>query len=64
MMCKHKWKFLSETTTESQLEHAARVMPPHTVKGYPSQVCDADRKHIQVFTCELCGRLKRFVEDI
>jgi len=66
MFCKHDWQVLSETTTESKFEHAMKVLKP-SVEGkftIPGQMSDADRKHIQVFTCSKCGKLKRFVENI
>ena len=62
MFCKHDWKVLSETTTESKIEH---------VKNVGGVVAEGNiafgffiRKHIQVFKCDRCGKLKRFVEDI
>lgn len=63
MFCKHKWKLLSETVTESIFEHAMKQGVGRNIK-LPWQLCDAARKHIQVFTCEKCGTLKRFVENI
>ena len=68
MFCKHKWVMLSETTTESKFEismktiYAGEGLLEKT--GLPHQLCDADRKHIQVFACEKCGKMKRFVERI
>ena len=66
MFCKHKWKVLSETTTVSQFEHAITVLKPSTQGRLtiPGQMCDADRKHIQIVACDKCGKLKRFVERI
>jgi hypothetical protein len=64
--CKHEWELLTETITESQFEHAASII--RSVSGgkvnIPGQMCDAERKHIQVFTCTECGILKRFVERV
>lgn len=58
--CKHDWKMLSETTTKSQLEHMREVgFSPETIDRFV-----LDRKHIQVITCNECGKLKRFVENI
>jgi Fe2+ or Zn2+ uptake regulation protein len=31
---------------------------------FPSQMSCAERKHIAVFVCDKCGKLKRFVEEI
>jgi len=65
MFCKHKWALLSETVTKSKYEHAMAKMGSNcTSIKLPWQLCDADRKHIQVFVCEKCGKMNRFVEDI
>ncbi len=65
MFCKHKWYLMSDMVTKSKFEHAMEVSPDN-VKSVkiPRQMCSASRKHIQVFTCEKCGKLKRFVEAI
>lgn len=58
MFCKHEWKVLSETTTESQMELAVRL---GAVKlKNPSSY----RQHIQIVTCSKCGKLKRFTETL
>lgn len=66
MTCKHQWRLLSETVTESQLEHAMRasnnLLGPATYNAIAA--FGSNRKHIQVFSCDKCGKLKRFVEDI
>ncbi len=64
MFCKHEWEMISGTVTESKFEHAMRITEDSTEVRIPHQMCHVDRKHIQVFTCSNCGRLKRFVEDI
>ena len=65
-MCKHEWKVLSETITESKFEHAIKNFSIANVAEMciPRQMSDATRKHIQVFSCNKCGKLKRFVETI
>jgi len=60
MFCKHKWLTLSETITKSKIEHAKEIGLIVT-KGHSF---DLERKHIQVLSCEKCGKLKRFVEEI
>ncbi len=60
MFCKHEWKMLSEQTTVSALEESVRLGTVIT-KGHGSLM---DRKLIQIVTCEKCGKLERFVEDI
>ena len=58
--CKHDWKVLSETKTESQLEQIKRLGLQVTKGG--SLACE--RKLIQIITCQKCGQLKRFETDI
>ena len=67
MFCKHKWDLLSETTTKSKYQHTLELNSSVGIVGkarIPWQLCDAERKVIQVFTCSKCGKLKRFVEKI
>jgi len=64
MFCNHKWELLSETVTKSKLEHSVECLDLGAKFSLPWQLCDADRKHIQVFHCSKCGKLKRFVESI
>ena len=66
IFCKHDYELISETTTESRIEHTLRVanenkLNCNSIKGAGA---GANRKFIQVFTCKNCGDLKRFVEDI
>ena len=65
-MCKHDWKLISETTTESKSEHFLRTFRKHNQKSVqvPWSLVDTDRKHIQTFACSKCGKFKRFVENI
>ena len=66
MFCKHGWKLISETVTKSKYEVAmetARGNGAESIK-LPWKLCEADRKHIQTFACDKCGKLKRFVEAI
>ena len=60
MFCKHKWALLSEHTTESKMSIATNVGVEIT-KG---SIALLERKFIQVISCEKCGKLERFVEDI
>jgi len=65
MFCNHEWKLLSETVTKSKYESSLEVSGKFmTSVNLPHQMCCADRKYIQVFTCDKCGTLKRFVENI
>jgi hypothetical protein len=67
MFCKHEWESLSETVTKSKYESSIKAVKSLGLEGktkLPWQLCDADRKHIQVFTCKKCGKLKRFVEQL
>jgi len=67
MFCKHKWEILSEITTKSKFESSLNAYIAAGAVGsakLPHQLCDADRKFIQVVSCGKCGKLKRFVNDI
>ena len=66
MFCKHEWKVLSETTTESRLELSIRAMSEANlnISTLPWQLCDAERTHIQIMVCEKCGEIKRYSEKI
>jgi hypothetical protein len=65
MFCKHKWKVLSEITTESMAQQMSKII---TTIPKPRNHDQAEalykRKHILVVTCENCGKLKRYVESI
>lgn len=62
MFCKHEWEVLSETVTESQLEHLNKVAGLGNGAEYFQSMLV--RKHIQVVSCKKCGELKRYVEEI
>jgi hypothetical protein len=67
MFCNHQWRVLSELVTTSKFEHAVSVVKGDGSLGkisVPSQMSCAERKHIAVFACDKCGKLKRFVEEI
>jgi len=63
--CKHEWKLLSETTTESKFERSINILKnaASTIK-IPWQMCDTSCKYIQVFECKKCGKIKRFEKTI
>lgn len=60
MFCKHKWELLSEYLSESTVEKA--ILGGLVVKK--ARGVDFAKKHIQVFQCSSCGKLKRFVEVV
>ena len=62
MFCKHKWKVLSETTTDSKLDRLMANIPEFAPLEMKIQW--VKKKHIQIITCGKCGKLKRFVEEI
>ena len=66
IFCKHEWKLLSTETTISKYECAIKAFDLRNLSSLrlAHQLCDAERKHIQVFSCDKCGNLKRFVESI
>ena len=63
IFCNHKWEVLKDTITESDFEHAVKVMRQQGVKeailpgGYSEY-----RKNITICACAKCGKLERFVE--
>ena len=61
MFCKHSWELLSETTTESKLEHISRLAKETTLYNLEEK---SNRLFIQIVSCKKCGALKRFVERI
>lgn len=65
IFCKHQWKILSETKTESQAEHFVRLFGecPKPRDTYGSWEL-SKRKLIQVVSCEKCGKIKQFVTEI
>lgn len=65
MFCKHEWMILSEIATKSKYETAIDAIGGRAMNlKLPWQLCDAERKYIQTFSCKKCGKLKRFVEVI
>lgn len=67
MFCKHNWSLISETVTKSKIEESIEVLRRANINEeliFPHKLCCAERKHIQVFVCSKCGKLKRFVEQI
>ena len=66
MFCKHEWSILSETITKSKFEHAMKVARDSGTSkcNIPHQMCNADRKLIQIVSCSKCGKLKRFVTGV
>ena len=67
IFCKHDWKLISETVTVSKFQLSMEASESTGLVGkikIPHQLCCADRKHIQIVSCDKCGKLKRFVENI
>ena len=65
MFCKHKWKVLSETTTESMAQHMINIIgqAPTPRDGFQADQL-FKRKHIAIVACESCGKIKRYVEEV
>ena len=65
LFCKHKYKVVQETTTESKAEQRIRL-----VGSIPAERNTLDfemffkKKHITTLVCEECGKVKRYVENI
>lgn len=64
MFCKHEWEVLSEVTTESKYEQLNRG-GLYNLKANGALILElAARKHILTVTCEKCGEIKQFVNEI
>jgi hypothetical protein len=63
MFCKHEWKILSETVTKSDFETVVESMG-HRLGNLKTHADSGNRKHIAICTCDKCGKLKRFVEQL
>ncbi len=66
LICKHKWEMLSEQTTDSMFDNAAKTASATAFQNVkiPQSLCDGERTVIQICTCQKCGALKRFVTKI
>lgn len=63
--CKHKWEVLSETVTKSKYESSMEAAKGAATNiNLPWQLCVAERKHIQTFSCIHCGKFKRYIEKL
>jgi heterodisulfide reductase subunit A-like polyferredoxin len=63
MFCKHEWKKLSETVTKSDFETVIESLGDRS-GNLKTQADSSNRKHIAIFACDKCGKLKRFVEQL
>ena len=64
IFCKHDWVLLSEFISESKLEYALKLLKGTGLTELTGGCANPERKHIQVFTCNKCGKLNRFVEKV
>ena len=60
MFCKHEWKVLSVVTTTSKYSELGDVT---RLKKVDLEALTT-RKHILTVTCEKCGEIKQFVNEI
>jgi len=60
IFCKHKWKILSETVTESPLEQSHRLglLIKSSVNGHVFT-----KRYITICACEQCGKLQQFENE-
>ena len=73
MFCKHEWKVLSEKTTKSKLDQL-NAGGLSNLKANGALILEltsgalllelTSRKHILTITCEKCGDIKQFVNEI
>ena len=61
LFCNHKWTVLSDTVTKSACE-IAKESGVLKIDDAPDNFYA--RKHIQIVTCDKCGKIKRWSEDI
>ena len=60
MFCKHNWQLIHEFKTKSICDELLS-------RGWKFNISDVDfvkGKYIQTFTCDKCGKLKRYVEVV
>ncbi|CAM0046057.1 hypothetical protein VPHF88_0111 [Vibrio phage F88] len=61
MFCKHDWNLIQETTTESKAEQNVRLFGQNPA---PRNRLDYEEFHckylITTFSCNKCGKLKRY----
>lgn len=61
MFCKHKWKIISEKTTESMLEIAIKKKECE-FNNIPRSFYT--RTHIVIACCDICGKIKKFETEV
>ena len=63
--CKHDWKIIQEVTTKSRAElqgECTGKISQH-INDYSQKQLHGS-KSITIVKCDLCGELKRFVEEV
>ena len=64
MFCKREWKVLSEVITKSKLDQL-NASGLSNLKANGALILElTSRKHILTVTCEKCGDIKQFVNEI
>lgn len=62
--CNHDWK-IHTTKTESKMEQMLRLTGKCVTPSNDFQLDTlTEKKHITIMTCNCCGKVKRYVEDI
>jgi hypothetical protein len=62
--CNHDWK-IHTTKTESKMEQMLRLTGKCVTPSNDFQLDTlTKKKHITIMTCNCCGKVKRYVEDI
>lgn len=62
--CKHEWKLIQNITTESHIEHIKHTLGTDAVRRFTIYRDNIERKNIVILSCNKCGKLKRFVENV
>jgi hypothetical protein len=67
LLCNHDWVVLTETVTKAPFEVAMETCKTNGTVGkttIPHQMCTTERKYIVICTCNKCGKIKKFVENL
>ena len=61
LFCRHKWKVLSDKVLESPFVQVAKAnLNIKAMRNIPDDMFT--RKSVTILGCELCGKIRKFVE--
>ena len=65
MFCKHKWKLLSKEITKSKFDELKKSCISVNFNAIQYKFYGMlDKYLIQVFSCDKCGKIKKFIDKI